>query len=66
MTDIASSVYHVVNLLTITIKDIVMSKCIVNEIHIGEQLKMRKTFILFEDFFQNLGILEAMLLKIRL
>ena len=43
-----------------------MSKCIVNEIHIGEELKMRKRVILYEDFFQNLGILEAMLLKLRL
>ena len=66
MTDIASSVYHVVNLLAATIKDLVMSKCIVNEIHIGEELKMRKRVILYEDFFQNLGILEAMLLKLRL
>ena len=66
MNDIASSVYHVVLLLAATIKDFVMSKCIVNEIHIGEELKMRKRIILREDLFQNLGILEAMLLKPRL
>ena len=54
MTDIASSVYHVVNVLAATIKDFVMSKCIVNEIHIGEQLKVRKRVVLYEDFFKTL------------
>jgi len=48
------------------IKDFPMSKYIVNEIHTGKKLKPGKRIILYEDFFQNLGILAAMLLKQRL
>ena len=59
MIVIVSSVYHVVNLLVATIGDFAMSKCIVNGIHTEEDLQLRKTVILYEDFFQNLRILEA-------
>ena len=41
------------------IKDFVMSKYIVNEIHTGKKLKPAKRVILYKDFFQNLGILAA-------
>lgn len=59
MIIIASSVYHVVNLLAANIKDFAMSKYIVNEIHTGKKLKPGKRVILYEDFFQNLGILAG-------